>query len=129
MLYVQVLVNGLVLGGLYSAIAVGFSLVWGVFNIINILHGSLIVLDSYAPFLACRYLHRAPFVLVPGGAGLPCCLGYAAQLAVINRLVGSPVFITLTLTFGLDVVLYNLRDLACKAHFRKVRLSPPLGSL
>ncbi|HMJ31057.1 MAG TPA: branched-chain amino acid ABC transporter permease, partial [Xanthobacteraceae bacterium] len=48
MLYVQVLVNGLVLGGLYSCIAVGFSLVWGVLNVINILHGSLIILGSYA---------------------------------------------------------------------------------
>ena len=57
MLYVQVLVNGLVLGGLYSCIAVGFSLVWGVLNVINILHGSLIILGSYAAFFA--YLRGA----------------------------------------------------------------------
>ena len=57
MLYIQVLVNGLVLGGLYSAIAVGFSLVWGVLNIINLLHGSLIILGSYAAFFAHQYLH------------------------------------------------------------------------
>jgi len=54
-LYVQVLVNGLVLGGLYSCIAVGFSLVWAYFNVINILHGSLIILGSYAAFFAYQY--------------------------------------------------------------------------
>ena len=46
MFYLQILVNGLVLGGLYACIAVGFSLVWGVLNVINILHGSFIVLGS-----------------------------------------------------------------------------------
>ena len=46
-LLLQVLANGLVLGGLYACIAAGFSLVWGVLNVINILHGSFIVLGSY----------------------------------------------------------------------------------
>ena len=46
MLYLQILVNGLLLGGLYACIASGFSLVWGVLNVINILHGSFIVIGS-----------------------------------------------------------------------------------
>jgi branched-chain amino acid transport system permease protein len=128
-LYVQVLVNGLVLGGLYSAIAVGFSLVWGVLNIINILHGSLIILGSYAAFFGYQYLHINPFLFVPVAALLLFCLGYATQIAVINRVMGSPVLITLTLTFGLNLLLYNLMILAFKADFRKVILSPPLGSI
>jgi branched-chain amino acid transport system permease protein len=128
-LYVQVLVNGLVLGGLYSAIAVGFSLVWGVLNIINILHGSLIVLGSYTAFFAYQYLHINPFLFMPVAALILFCLGYATQIAVINRVMGSPVLITLTLTFGLNLVLYNLMILAFKADFRKVILSPPLGSI
>ena len=129
MLYVQVLVNGLVLGGLYSCIAVGFSLVWGVLNVINILHGSLIILGSYAAFFAYHYLHINPFLFVPVAAFLLFCLGYAIQLAFINRVMGSPVLITLTLTFGLNLLLYNLMILAFKADFRKVILSPPLGSI
>jgi branched-chain amino acid transport system permease protein len=128
-LYVQVLVNGLVLGGLYSCIAVGFSLVWGVLNVINILHGSLIILGSYAAFFAYQYLHINPFLFVPVAAFLLFCLGYAIQLAFINRVMGSPVLITLTLTFGLNLLLYNLMILAFKADFRKVILSPPLGSI
>ena len=91
MLYVQVLVNGLVLGGLYSCIAVGFSLVWGVLNVINILHGSLIILGSYAAFFAYQYLHINPFLFVPVAALLLFCLGYAVQLVFINRVMGSPV--------------------------------------
>ncbi len=128
MLYIQVLMNGLVLGGLYSCIAVGFSLVWGVLNIINILHGSLIILGSYSAYFAHQHLNVSPFMFVPFAAALLFCLGYATQLVIINRVMGSPVLITLTLTFGLNLVLYNLMILAFKADFRKVILSPPLGS-
>ena len=129
MLYIQVLVNGLVLGGLYSCIGVGFSLVWGVLNIINLLQGSLIILGSYAAFFAYQYLHINPFVFVPLAAALLFCLGYVTQRAVINRVMGSPVLITLTLTFGLNLLLYNLMILAFRADFRRVILSPPLGSI
>src|SRR5260370_5280822 len=128
-LYVQVLVNGLVLGGLYSAIAVGFSLVWGVLKGINILHGSLIILGSYALFFASQYLNINPFLFVPAAVALLFCLGYLIQLVFINSVMGSPVLITLTLTFGLNLLLYNLMILAFKADFRKIILSPPLGSI
>ena len=58
MLVPQILANGLLLGGLYACIAVGFSLVWGVTNIINMLHGSFIVVGAYAAWawLASRHL-------------------------------------------------------------------------
>ena len=81
MLYIQVLVNGLVLGGLYSCIGVGFSLVWGVLNIINLLHGSLIILGSYTAFFAHQYFHVNPFLFAPVAAALLFCLGYVTQLA------------------------------------------------
>src|SRR5436305_4628681 len=129
MIDLQVVLNGLVLGGLYACVAVGFSLVWGVLNIINLLHGSLIILGSYAAFFAYQYVHINPFLFVPVAALLLFCLGYAIQLVFINRVMGSAVLITLTLTFGLNLLLYNLMILAFKADFRKVTLSPPLGSL
>ena len=55
MYLLQILVNGLALGGLYASIAVGFSLVWGVLNVINILHGSLIILGGYLAFFAHQH--------------------------------------------------------------------------
>jgi len=65
MLYLQVLINGLVLGGLYACIAAGFSLVWGVLNVINILHGTFIVIGSYAAYFAYAYFGIHPFVSIP----------------------------------------------------------------
>lgn len=129
MLYLQILANGLVLGGLYACIASGFSLVWGVLNVINILHGSFIVLGGYLAFYAYVQLGIHPFVSILIAAPLFFALGYALQHMLINRMIAAPVLLTLTLTFGLDLMLSNAMLAAFTADFRKLILEPPLGLL
>src|SRR5215510_4477955 len=122
MAYLQTLVNGIVLGALYACLAVGFSLVWGVLNIVNMLHGSLIVLGGYLTFFAWQGYGIYPLLALPVVALLLFALGYALQLAVINRVVSEPVLTTLTLTFGLDLILYNFMTVYYTATPRRVTL-------
>ncbi len=129
MLYLQVLLNGLVLGGLFACIAAGFSLVWGVLNVINILHGSFIVLGAYAAWYGHALWGIHPFVSIVLVAPLFFALGYAIQSGLLNRVIAAPVLLTLTLTFGLDLMLSNAMLAAFKADFRKLVLDPPLGVL
>jgi len=128
-LALQILANGLMLGGLYACIAAGFSLVWGVLNVINILHGSLIVLGAYLAFFAYTLWGIPPYASIVIAAALFFGLGYAIQSTMINRVIAAPVLITLTLTFGLDLMLSNAMIVAFKADFRKLTLDPPLGSV
>jgi len=123
----QILANGLLLGGLYACIAVGFSLVWGVTNIINMLHGSFIVVGAYAAFFAYQGLGLVPFLTLPLIAAVLFGTGYLLQRTVISRVIGAPVLITLTLTFGLNLILENALLLAFKADYRKLNLAHPLG--
>ena len=127
MLYLQILANGLVLGGLYACIASGFSLVWGVLNVINILHGSFIVLGGYLAFFAYAKLGLHPFLSIGIAAPLFFALGWLMQRTMINRMIAAPVLLTLTLTFGLDLMLANGMLAAFTADFRKLVLDPPLG--
>jgi branched-chain amino acid transport system permease protein len=127
LLYVQILINGILLGGLYACIAVGFSLVWGVLNVINVLHGSFIVLGAYLAFFAYTSLGVHPYLFAPLAAALLFLFGYAVQLIVINRVIDAPVLVTMTATFGLTLLLDNLMLVAFQANFRKVSLKPPLG--
>jgi branched-chain amino acid transport system permease protein len=129
MLFVQNLVNGLLLGGLYVCIAIGFSLIWGVLNIINFLHGSLIVLGSYIAFYAFTYLGISPFVAPVFVMPMMFAFGYGLQRGVLNRVIGKPVLITLTLTFGLDLILNNLMLWAFTANFRRVVFEHPFKTL
>ena len=127
MLYLQVLVNGILLGGLYACIAVGFSLVWGVLNVINILHGSFVVLGAYLAFFAYTLLGLHPYLAAPLAALVLFAIGYVLQLVVVNRVIEAPVLVTMTTTFGLTLLVDNLMLLAFKADFRKVSLKPSLG--
>ncbi len=127
MIYLQVLLNGLALGGLYACIAAGFSLVWGVLNIINILHGSLVVLGAYLAFFAHQTFQINPFVFAPIAGALLFFVGYFLQRIAVNRVMGHPVLITLTLTFGLNLLLDNLMLKFFQADFRKIIFDPPLG--
>ena len=120
--YLQTLVNGIVLGALYACLAVGFSLVWGVLNIVNMLHGSLIILGGYITYFAWHSYGIHPLLALPAVGLLLFVLGYATQFLVINRVISAPVLTTLTLTFGLDLILYNFMTVYYTATPRRVTL-------
>lgn len=73
----QYVVNGLLVGGLYACIAVGFSLVWGVLNVINMLHGSMVVLGAYFCFYGVQQLGLPLYVVVPAVCFALFLFGYA----------------------------------------------------
>jgi len=129
MLAVQVLINALVLGCLYACIAIGFSLVWGVLNVINLIHGSFIVLGAYLAWSAYQWLGISPWYTLVIAAPLFFAFGYLLQQLLLNRVISAPVLVTLTLTFGLDLILNNAMIYYFKADYRKLTLSPPTGSI
>ena len=94
----QILLNGIVLGTLYACIAIGFSLVWGVLNVINMLHGSFIILGGYLTYFAWHHLGIHPILALPFVAALLFALGYVLQYVFINKVVSAPVLTTLTRT-------------------------------
>lgn len=118
----QLIANGLALGALYACLAVGFSLVWGVLNVINMLHGSFIVLGGYLTYFIWSYFGIHPLVALPFVGVALFALGYGLQMSLINKVVRAPVLTTLTLTFGLDMILYNLMTVFFSATPRRVRL-------
>ncbi|MCD0419888.1 branched-chain amino acid ABC transporter permease [Rubrivivax sp. JA1024] len=126
---IQILINALVLGSLYGCIAIGFSLVWGVLNVINLIHGSFIVLGAYLAFGLYQSLHLSPWYAIVIAAPLFFALGYVVQRLILNRVITAPVLVTLTLTFGLDLILNNAMLYFFTADYRKLTLTPPLGSV
>jgi branched-chain amino acid transport system permease protein len=122
-LLAQILINGTLLGGLYAVMALGLALVWGVLNIVNLAHGAFIMLGAYASWYLYTYLHVDPFLGLPITALLMFALGYALQRGLLNLVVRAPMFNTLLITFGLEVVLTYLAQLAFSADFRTI--NPP----
>jgi branched-chain amino acid transport system permease protein len=128
-MYAQILLNGLMLGAIYACIAVGFSLVWGVLNVINMVHGAFIILGGYLTFFAWLHFKIHPFLMILPVALLMFGLGYILQRSMINKVISKPVLTTLTLTFGLEMILYNAMNLAFSATPRRIALDMGLVKL
>ncbi|MDY0745423.1 branched-chain amino acid ABC transporter permease [Paucibacter sp. R3-3] len=122
-LFAQVLVNGVLLGGLYAVMALGLALVWGVLNIVNLAHGAFIMLGAYCSWYLYNDAHIDPFLGLPITAAVLFVLGYALQRGLLNLVVKAPMFNTLLITFGIEVVLTYLAQLAFSADFRTI--NPP----
>ncbi len=107
-LFLQDLVNGVLAGGIFAVVAVGFSLVWGIMNIINLAHGAYIMIGAYTAYVLFSLWHIDPFVSIPVAFVLLFVLGYGIQRGVINFVVRAPVLTTFLLTFGLSLLLINV---------------------
>lgn len=119
----QVLVNGVLLGGLYALMALGLALVWGVLNIVNLAHGAFIMLGAYACYYLFTGLSIDPFVALPLAMLALFAFGYLLQRYVLNLIIRAPMFNTLLITFGIDVVLTFLAQIFFSADFRTINPS------
>ena len=121
--FLQAAAYGLVQGGLLALVAVGFSLVWGIMNVVNFSHGGLAVLGAYVAWLLNTHFGLDPFVSIPIVAVVLFAIGYAIQRGVINLVINAPIFLTLLLTFGLNLVILNGLQLLFKADDRTIDTS------
>ncbi len=108
MIWVNALVAGVLLGGLYALFACGLSLMYGVMGIINLAHGDLAVLGAYLVFVVSSALGIPPFVALPGAVVLMAGLGYVLQRTVLERSLKAGPLVPLLTTFGLAIVIQNL---------------------
>jgi branched-chain amino acid transport system permease protein len=107
-LIAQDLVNGILAGGILAVVALGFSLVWGIMNIINLAHGALIMLGAYTTYQLFTTFHVDPFVTLPISFVVLFALGYLIQRFIMNWVARAPVLTTFLLTFGLSLLIVNI---------------------
>jgi len=119
----QIVLNGILLGGLYGLMALGMGLVWGVLNIVNLAHGAFIMLGGYAVYYCYTGLGIDPFAALPIAMVGLFCLGYLVQRFVLSLIARAALLNTLLVTFGIDVVLTYLALFAFSADFRTINPS------
>lgn len=104
----QAIINGILLGGTYSLIAVGLSLIWGVMRIINWAHGAMVMISMYISFFAYSLFKLDPLISLPLVAITMFVIGYLLQMGLIERTLNSSWISRLCATFGLMMILESL---------------------
>jgi branched-chain amino acid transport system permease protein len=119
----QITVNALMLSGILGLVALGFALVWGIMNIVNLAHGPFIVLGAYVTFWMHELWGVDPFLSIPVSMLVLFVFGFAIQRVLINQVIRAPLLATFLLTFGLEILIVNLVNYFFKADLRSVTTS------
>lgn len=124
MKWVDAVIQGLLLGGLYAQYAIGMSLMFGVMRIVNIAHGDLVVLLALIGISLAAVFGLGPgfimLLLIPIGA----LIGWGLQRGILNHLVGNDPLPSLIATFGLSLALQNLMLTIWQADTRSLDVGP-----
>ncbi len=114
-IFVQQLVNGLTLGAVYAVVALGYTMVYGIIQLINFAHGEVVMIGAMVAFTVINLLAAAgmpPFVVVLIGAGcaIPVCMlvGYAMERLAYRPLRGAPRLAPLITAIGISIILQHL---------------------
>lgn len=122
--WINIIVQGVLIGGLYAMFAAGLSLIFGVMRLVNIAHGDLIVLAAYIALVVTDTLGMNPLVSIIVVAPLMALIGYALQLGILNKTVGDDLLPPLLVTFGLSVIIQNGLLEIFTADSRKLQAGP-----
>ena len=120
MLVAQYAINGLLVGAVFALIGLGFSLVWGILNIINLAHAAFIMLGAYFTWMLVEHASIDPLLTVPIVALILFAIGYAMQRGLLNLVMRAPLLTTFLLTFGLETLILNLGQRIWSADTRSV---------
>jgi branched-chain amino acid transport system permease protein len=107
MIWIDTLLQGILLGGLYALLAAGLSLVFGIMRLVNLAHGDLIILAAYLILTIATATGLHPFLAVLLAAPVMFAAGWLLQTHVLNRVLGDDILPPLLVTFGLSVVTQN----------------------
>ena len=107
MIWIETIIQGILLGGLYALFASGLSLVFGIMRLVNLAHGDLIVMAAYLILVLVTLLGLSPFIAVLVAMPVMFVVGWALQKFLLNRTLGDDILSPLLVTFGMSIALQN----------------------
>lgn len=127
--FIQLLISGILLGGIYALASIGLTLIFGVMKIVNFAHGEFFMIAMYLTYWVFHYFHLDPYlstlILVP----LVFLIGIVTYYLFIRPTMSSSVLAQIFITVGLSTILQNMVLLFWSADFRSVTLSYATESL
>ena len=123
--WLDIIVQGILVGGFYALFATGLSLIFGVMRLVNLAHGDFIILAAFAALAIVQLTSIHPLFCLAAIIPLMAVLGYGLQRGVLNRTLGKNILPPLLVTFGLSIVIQNGLLLAFSAASQQL----PMGNL
>ena len=127
MIWLNQIVQGILLGGYYAAIACGLSFMFSVMRVINLAHGSLAICAAFGLLVLAEKFHIQPFLGLLIVLPVMALIGWLLQRTILERSQRGGLLVPILSTFGLSIVIDNLLFTQFGANTRS--LAPKIGSL
>jgi branched-chain amino acid transport system permease protein len=118
---VQLIINGILLGGMYALISIGLTLIFGVLEIVNFAHGEFLMLSMYASYFLFQFFGVDPYLSLIIVLPTFFLIGLAVQRITIQPIINAPPLNQVFMTVGLSMVLQNAALFIWKADYRVVK--------
>jgi len=123
MVLLQVLINGLFLGGVYVLISLGLTLIFGVIRVINFAHGEILMISMYLSYFCFSMLALNPYVSLVIVLPVMFIAGVLIDQVIIRPLRNAPSYMQIFATVGLSVVLINLALALFSGDYRSINIA------
>jgi len=117
----QLLINGLLLGGIYALISIGLTLIFGVLEIVNFAHGEFLMLSMYASYWLFQLYGVDPYLRILIILPMFFLIGLVVQRVTIQPIINAPMLNQVFMTVGLSMVIQNVALFVWKADYRTVK--------
>jgi branched-chain amino acid transport system permease protein len=124
--FLQTMVAGLLIGGIYGLIGIGMTLIMGVMGIINLAHGQLMMVAMYMTFVLFHYLHMDPYISLLVAMPLLFLLGAFLQKFLLNPLMKVESILPenqVLMTVGIGMVLAEIARFVFSSDYKTVQTS------
>lgn len=119
----QIIISGILMGGIYALISVGLNIIFGVTKVVNFAHGDFLMLGMYLTFWLFKLWEIDPYLSIPISFAVLFVLGYLTQKVVIKPVLGGSDINTLLVTAGLSIVFQNVALMLWKSDYRVIKTS------
>src|SRR5512143_4102770 len=127
--FLQSLISGILIGGVYALIGIGLTIIFGVMRVINFAHGDIQMVGMYLTYFAFTLLHVDPFLSIAITIPVMFAFGAFLQKVFINRMLGALPQNQILLTIGLGLVMSNAMMLAFTSDYRILTTSYSSSSI
>jgi branched-chain amino acid transport system permease protein len=114
----QTIINGILIGGIYAVMMLGFSVIWGVMGVINLAHGDFLMVGAYLTWILNKQYGWEPFLTLIVVMPVMYAFGFIIQRVLINRVIEKPILISLLVTYGLGIAMASTVKLIYTANPR-----------
>lgn len=121
MIYLQLLISGIMLGGVYALLSIGLTLIMGVVRLVSFCHGDIITLGMYITFVAYTFYQIDPYMSIVIVVPISFIIGYLIFRFVLRPTLGKPHVVQIFATLGVSMIIQNMLLTIMSGNYRTIK--------